>query len=60
MDDTVLSRVLSLVLNHRVFVTRTATTIPEVAITLREWEPELAIVDMAIAESQAGQCTLLM
>ena len=52
VDQPVLKGVLTLVLNHGVFVSRTATTIAEVATVIREWQPQLAIVDMDIASGQ--------
>jgi DNA-binding response OmpR family regulator len=52
IDQPVLKGVLTLVLNHGVFVSRTATNVAEVATIVREWLPNLAIVDMELDDGK--------
>ena len=52
VDQPVLKGILNLVLNHGVFVTQAATKVADVADIVRDWKPELAIVDMDIAKGQ--------
>lgn len=46
LDRAVLIELIKMTLNHGVYTTRQATTVDEAEITLVEWQPHLAIVDM--------------
>ena len=44
-----LVKLIKLTLNHRVYATRTASNIGEVAAIFTEWQPRLMILDMELA-----------
>jgi DNA-binding response OmpR family regulator len=52
INQDVLKGVLTLVLNHGVFESRAAASVAEVAVVVREWKPQLAVIDMDIAEGK--------
>lgn len=51
-DQPVLAKVIALALNHGRFVTRMAVTEQAASAALGEWQPQLAVIDMDLAEGQ--------
>src|SRR5579862_9490790 len=48
MDQTAVAEVVTLTLNHGVYVTRGAKTAAQAIALLTEWQPHLAVIDMDI------------
>src|SRR5438046_1387835 len=46
LDRMMMVELIKMTLNHGVYTTRTATSANEVATSLTEWQPHLAILDM--------------
>ncbi len=45
-DQPVMVEVIGLTLNHGVFVTRNAPNLDEANAIVREWRPDVAVIDM--------------
>ncbi|MDE3076685.1 MAG: response regulator transcription factor [Chloroflexota bacterium] len=52
MDQRVITEVITLTLNHGVYVTQGAKNISQAMALLEEWHPHLAVIDMDIAGDQ--------
>lgn len=52
MDQRVLAGVVELALNHGTCITRTASNAQEATALLKEWRPQLAVIDMDVGESE--------
>ena len=48
VDQPLIAEVINLTLNHGVYVTREARDVLEATAALREWHPQLAVIDMDI------------
>ena len=51
-DQPVLAKVIALALNHGRFVTHVVPTEKAATAALREWQPQLAVIDMDLARGQ--------
>ena len=52
IDQPLIADVITLTLNHGVYVTQTASNVREATEALEEWRPHLAVVDMDIGGDQ--------
>ena len=52
VDQSLIADVITLTLNHGVYVTQTASNVREATEALEEWRPHLAVVDMDIGGDQ--------
>ncbi len=55
LDQPLVVEVIRLTLNHGVFVTRAAPSLPEAMTILAEWQPHIAVVDMELGGHQLLQ-----
>lgn len=51
-DESVLSSVVELALNHGKYTTRVAATPQEAKDALNDWQPHLALIDMEVGNGQ--------
>lgn len=52
MDQPVLAGVVELALNHGTCTTRVASNAQEAAAVVKDWEPQLAVIDMDVGETE--------
>ncbi len=48
IDQPLIAEVIRFTLNHGVYVTREAKNVTEATVALKEWQPQLAVIDMDI------------